>query len=429
VLHHDALTGMPARAELLDDVARAVAGGEPAALVVLDIDGFAALNDTVGFRAGDDVLCDVARIVRTLMPPGSSAGRLDGDVFGLLLPDVDADRACALASTLLRAVRNRARVLRRAGPPITASAGVAVSGGVRAGAEELLACAELAVREAKAGGRDRVVCYDRDVDRRGAMLEAQRWVDRLRDPGGRVVVHGQRVWSTDPADDVVRVELLVRFQQDDGSLAPPGLFLPIAERTGLIGRIDRHVLRTAVELLMDARRPLEVAVNLSAQTFADPDLPAYLDTLCGGVRTPGAGLLVELTETAALADAPAVAAVAAALRARGARIALDDFGSGFATFGYLQRLAVDVLKVDGGFVRDLTAGPNQRIVASMVSLARSLELPVIAEQVETPEALRLLVDMGVDHVQGYLLGRPGPLEEVLAADPRAVARALEVAPA
>ncbi|CAN5446705.1 hypothetical protein BH23ACT9_BH23ACT9_24540 [soil metagenome] len=147
-------------------------------------------------------------------------------------------------------------------------------------------------------------------------------------------------------DGVRRVELLVRYREDDGSLAAPGAFLEVAEQTGLIGGIDRWMIRQAAGLILSAREPLQVAVNVSAQTFVDPALPRFIDTVFGrGI--PDGVLLIEVTETAALADAEAVAAIADALHLRGCRVALDDFGSGFATFAHLGFLRFDVLKVDG----------------------------------------------------------------------------------
>ncbi len=430
LLGRDALTGLVSRRGLCEAIGDLPAGLQ-SALIVLDLDGFKSVNDAAGHVVGDALLVDIADLLRAIVPADAIVSRIGGDKFGILLPDVSPSAARSVPTTVLGALRHRTRVTGAAGPAVTASLGVVQFGDDRTlSPDDAIACAELAMYDAKDAGRNRVAVYDHGSGRREGVAERQLWIQRLRALDGHLEAFAQPIVSTDLNDRVRRFELLVRYRDDDGQLVPPIAFLPIAERSGLMGGIDRRMLRTAVELILASSVPIEVAVNLSAQTFVDPALPGFLDTLSGGGLPEGC-LLIEITETAALADATVVAAVAAALRERGCKIALDDFGSGFATFNYLQRLDVDVLKIDGGFIRDLhTSETNLMIVQSIVSLARSLGLPVIAEQVESPAALQLLVELGVEYVQGYLFARPQPVAELLAGPtPQLVATAPAPPPA
>ncbi len=415
---HDALTGLLNRRRLNEELHVAAAScrqlGTTGALLLMDLDGFKLVNDSLGHGAGDKALVAIANTLRAVAGPGAHIARVGGDEFAVLIPSISSDRAVAAANTIVGALRHRTRTSDD-GPIVTASVGIAMLGeDLTLSTDDLMARADLAVYDAKDAGRNRVAVYDPSSGRRELVAMRQQWIDRLRTATGQLVAYAQPIVPTDPQATGRRIELLVRYREEDGSFVPPGEFLPIAEQTGLIGDIDRWMLAQAVQLITESPEDLHVAVNLSAQTFVDPSLLAFLDDLA--IRSlPRRSLMIEITETAALADAATVAAIAEELRDRGCELALDDFGSGFATFDYLQRLDVDLLKIDGTFIHHLATNPTaQMIVESIVTLAGKLGLPVVAEHVEDPESLRLLIEMGVEYVQGYLFSRPEPVSTMLA---------------
>ncbi len=381
-------------------------------MLLADLDGFKVLNDSLGHAAGDELLIAIATALRAVSPHGSTLARLGGDEFAILLPNADRPYAELVGDSVIAALRHRRRMT-DAHPVVTASVGIAMFNGDTA--DDLMAQADLAMYDAKDAGRDRVAIYDPTSGRREAIVRRQRWIELLRDPTDRLVAYAQRIVPIGADDGIDRVELLVRYREDDGTIVGPTVFLDIAEQTRLISRIDRWMLTRAVGLIR--HHGAEIAVNLSVQTFLDPALPQFLDGLLGG-DTPEGSLLIEVTETAALTDTDAITAVAQTLHALGCRIALDDFGSGFATFNHLGRLRIDVLKIDGQFIRHLTSDPvSELIVQAIVTLADGLGVPVIAEHVETEEVLAALRTLGVAYAQGDLLGRPVPVEDLLGAEP------------
>jgi EAL domain-containing protein (putative c-di-GMP-specific phosphodiesterase class I) len=203
-------------------------------------------------------------------------------------------------------------------------------------------------------------------------------------------------------------ELLLRLRDPDGRLVPPAAFLPVAERIDLIQAIDRWVIRRACELQAGGAGTL--SVNLSARSASDPALGGFIQGCLAGTGADPAGLVFELTETAAIADLAAARRLAAGLRRLGSRLALDDFGAGFASFYYLKHLDVDVLKIDGEFVTDLPDDPTDRlVVGAVVGIAQGLGVPVVAEWVEDERTLAALRELGVDHAQGFHLGPPEPV--------------------
>jgi EAL domain-containing protein (putative c-di-GMP-specific phosphodiesterase class I) len=212
-------------------------------------------------------------------------------------------------------------------------------------------------------------------------------------------------------------ELLLRMRTDGGELVPPATFLPIAERFDLIQAIDRWVISHAVELLRrehDAGRPVTLSVNLSGRTIGDADFAGWLEQLLARNPVPPQALIVEITETAAIVNLERARALAETLRRLGCLLALDDFGAGFASFGYLKHLRFDVLKIDGEFVRGVRDNPTDRLVVeAVVAIARGLGTPSLAEFVGDSATLDTVRELGVDYAQGFHLGRPAPVEEAL----------------
>ncbi|MBJ7331163.1 MAG: EAL domain-containing protein, partial [Solirubrobacteraceae bacterium] len=243
-------------------------------------------------------------------------------------------------------------------------------------------------------------------------VDALHWISRIQDGlvHGRFELHAQPIVDC-ASGETVQHELLIRLRGEDGALIPPGDFLPIAERHGLILDIDRWVIKQAAELL---RRGDPLEINLSAESLSDPGLFGYLRHQLEAAGARPELLAIEVTETALLRDEDAVQAFIAQASGLGCQFALDDFGTGYGGFTYLKRLPVDVLKIDVEFVRELpTDEPSRHVVSAVLSLARGFGQQVIAEGVEDAATMALLREMGCDQAQGYFLGRPGPVAEAL----------------
>lgn len=418
---HDPLTGLLNRRRLDEEVTAALAEsartGRPGALLLLDMDGFKLINDTLGHAAGDDLIRSSALVLRGLVRRTDTAARLGGDEFAVLLRDTALPQAIAVADAIAAGLHHR--VTTPQGPaPVSASLGIAPFGGEEGlTCDELLARADAAMYDAKRAGGDRSAVYDPTSGTREGMSHRRHWTARLRDAvlDDRLALVAQPIVGLqDHADGRRWFELLLRYREPDGSLTGPGAFLPVAEETDLVIALDRWVLEQAMAA-MDRIPDLRLAVNVSTRTFADPALPAHLRAI-GADRLPAGSLALELTETAALARTDAVERNARWIREQGMVLALDDFGSGFATFSHLRALPVDLLKIDGSFVARLPhSQTDQRIIESIVGLAEGLSLGVVAEHVESDDALAWLRRVGIGHGQGNLLGRPRPLEDLLGA--------------
>jgi EAL domain-containing protein (putative c-di-GMP-specific phosphodiesterase class I) len=284
--------------------------------------------------------------------------------------------------------------------------------------EDLLVEADIAMYEVKDSGRDGARLFRGDERERERVSVRVTWLERLRNGlrDDRFRLFVQPIAGI-VADAEPWYELLLRFEDEDGELIPPGTFLPIAERYDLIGDIDRWVLGEAVRILHDehaAGREVSLAVNLSGKTVSDGDLIPYLEGLLAAHPVPAGRLVVEVTETTAIVNIERARELAARLHELGCRFALDDFGAGFASFYYLKHLDFDYLKIDGEFVRQLAHNAtDQLVIEAVVNIARGLGTRTVAEFVGDDETLELLRRLGVDYGQGYHLGRPRPAAEVL----------------
>ena len=422
---HDPLTGLLNRRgferALEAHVARTRRYGPAGALLVVDLDGFKDVNDTLGHHAGDQLIVACAAALRERLRETDVLARLGGDEFAVLLPVETAPEAAVVAQALVDVVRERATGFggRRAGD-VTASIGVAVVDAATAGGGELMVGADLAMYEAKEAGRDQFAVYRAGDDTRRPRVRAQlAWLQRI----DRALAEGRLLLHAQPIVDLrtratVRHELLLRMVGDDGEPILPRTFLPAAERFGTIVAIDRWVMGQAIAAMgraVAAGGRLPLSVNVSARSAADPELLALIE---GGLAAAGvapADLVIELAETAAVADIPRARDFATALRALGCGFALDDFGAGFGSFSYLKDLPFDVLKIDGEFVAQAGSNQTDRLVISAVTgIAHGLGKATVAEFVEDGPLVELLLEHGVDFGQGHHLGRPAPLEELLA---------------
>lgn len=421
----DDLTGLPNRRLMEDRLEQALARltgphgpggpGGPGAegglvgLVLLDLDHFKVVNDSLGHAVGDSLLVEVAGRLRAAVRPGTTVARLGGDEFVAVVDEArDHDDVAAVGAHLLGALREPFTL----GPNrvvVTASLGLAVSGGCGT-PSELLRQADLALYRAKATGRDRVVGFDAELRTRvDARLAAESMVrDALA--GGWLRLHLQPVVDLVTGRQV-GAEALVRLQHPGRGLLLPGEFVEVAEETGLITEIDAWVLEAAVRLL--ARHPgTRLAVNVSARTVEAGGLAERIRAVTDAHGVDASRLDVELTETSLFTRAQGVAEDVARVRHVGARVGLDDFGTGYSALAHLQTFELDFLKVDRSFIARLGDGGvgdgAAAVVAAVVALAHAHHLDVVAEGVETEQQRDLLRGMGCDQAQGWLLGRPAP---------------------
>ncbi|MGY1669182.1 putative bifunctional diguanylate cyclase/phosphodiesterase [Geodermatophilus sp. SYSU D00710] len=410
---HDPLTGLANRTRLVRGMARLLER-RPAgrvSVLFLDLDDFKDVNDSRGHAAGDQLLTTVSRRLQACTRAGDEVGRLGGDEFAVVV-DGDADEAAALGERVLAALAEPVDV---GGRPLSVQVSIGVADTATAADRRpatLLRNADLAMYRAKAAGKNRLVRYAPGMAE-AARCEADLLADlAVATRAGQLEVHYQP--TVDLSDGrTTGYEALLRWYHPTRGLVPPAEFVPLAEQSGSIVEIGRWVLRQAVHQAAawtaDSGRPLGMAVNLSPRQLADDDVVALVAGALADSGLPAAQLTLEITEGVLLRDVDEVVGRLAALRALGVRIAIDDFGTGYASLSYLRRLPADVLKIDRSFVHELGAGGRSTtLVASMIELARSLGLAVVAEGVETAQQQAVLGDLACSHAQGFLFGRPQP---------------------
>lgn len=410
----DPLTALLNRRGLFEALAQALAEAgsakQPACLLFIDLDDFKHANDLAGHHTGDEILLAVSHALRAQLRPGEVVARLGGDEFAVLCPGMAADAGGRLAARLVDAVA--AVQVEGAGTAlrIGCSVGVASFPDDACSAEDLLACADQAMLMAKRGGKNTWSAWRRDPQRVQAEATRVRWnrsIHRaLQDQ--RFVLHFQPVHRCQDMG-LAHHEALVRMvaEDDPTRLIAPGEFIHHAERSGKIRQLDRWVFESCVQRLAASDASAHIAANLSARSLEDASFPTFLRSSLQQHGVDPGRLHIELTETSAISDPLVARRLIDALRSLGCAVHLDDFGSGFSSFARLKLLDVDVIKVDGSFIRQLRADhSNQLFVSAMIDVAHHLRKAVVAEHVEDRETLELLRLLGVDMVQGYHLGRP-----------------------
>ncbi len=416
---HDSLTALPNRRHVKDEVERLIAecvtSGRRCAVVVLDLDGFKYINDSRGHAVGDQVLTHVADLFRAQLRPTDFIGRVGGDEFATVLPNISPGDAQLIILRMLEALRCEAIVVEGRAVRVTASAGMAVLDPLAPQtAADLLIEADVAMYQAKDSGRDQLALYSTSDIRQADLRGRHTWVERINDAleHDRFLLHAQPILNL-RTGRIDRYEVLLRMTGQDGSLVMPGDFLPAAERSGLIGQIDQWVIVEACRMLgqlQHAGHDTHIEVNLSGPSMGDPTILALITRELAALPRRG-GLTIEVTETAAITDIDRARFFAEHLEGLGCEFALDDFGAGYGSFYYLKHLPFDYLKIDGTFIRDLvTDRADQVLVSSLVQIARELGKLTVAEFVEDQATLNMLEELGVDYAQGYHIGRPAALE-------------------
>ncbi len=406
---HDSLTGLLNRSALLPLLGRLP--GAPAALAIVDLDGFGELNDTFGTAAGDVVLEVMASRLTDAIGERGALARLGADEFGVLMSGVDTRAARALTEELLGVVGERPVEVAGAHIGLSACAGIALS-------DDLLLHATEALAEAKARGRSSIAIFEPSM--RQKRSSGLGWAEKVRRglDSGRLLLDAQPIVDVGSGTPVM-YELLLRMRDEDGTVVRPNAFLAPAKRHGLIGAVDEWVVSQAVGFVraqLDAGDPVDLAVNLSEESLLDRNFLGRAARHIMDAPEAGHHLIFELTERTALSGRGEAQRLMAQLAEFGCRFALDDFGAGTAALRYIRQLPVEFLKLDGQLTRALPGDPADRAIAeAIVRAAHALGKTVVAECVEDGAILDAVRELGVELVQGLFVGRPQPVGELLSA--------------
>jgi diguanylate cyclase (GGDEF)-like protein len=386
-------------------------------VLALDLDNFKYVNDTLGHKAGDEVITRVARNIRDRLRETDTLARLGGDEFAVLLPESGIEQAQAVAGTIAEAIRSQPVTVAGQQIRVTGSIGITTFGsreGVNG--EQLLVEADVAMYDAKAAGRDQFALYTPMAVREAQIESRLAWVGRVREAldEDRFTLYSQPVVSV-ATGEVVQHELLLRMTEDS-DVVLPGSFLPSAERFGLMPSVDRWVIEQAVRLLAETDAGLRLEVNVSGESMNDDELLRTLAAELADTGVHPGRLIVEIPERVAVANLDAAREFGRQIKHLGCHFALDDFAAGFGSFHYLKYMPFDYLKIDGDFVHSLPASrTDQLVIQAVVEIARGLGKRTIAEYVGDDDTLGVLRDCGVDLAQGYHVGRPAPADQLATA--------------
>lgn len=415
---HDPLTGLLNRTGLQAELERRLAGAGrddvPHVLLYLDLDNLKDVNDSLGHHAGDELLQRFAAALREVFGPKGVAARIGGDEFAVFLPETTLACARSIAAEFLGRLRNEAVVGKEGVIKPTASVGIAVHPEHGRTAQELLVSADLAMYEAKYDGGNRIALFSHDLQVGKEISSRVTWEQRIREAldHDRLLLYRQPILDLH-LNRVTAYELLLRMLGPEGKVVGPSAFLHVACRSELMIEIDQWVVRRALAMLQagdEGAPPVSLAVNVCGRSLTDERFLALLERELS--RAPGAasGLVLEITEQVAIENVDRAVRHMRRLQALGCRFALDDFGVGFASFDLLRRLPVDVIKIDGSFIRNLTRSKMDRyLIKSVVDVARALGKQTVAEFVGDEETLNLVRRLGVDYAQGHYLGYPEPV--------------------
>jgi diguanylate cyclase (GGDEF)-like protein len=416
---HDDLTALPNRLHFREHIAAAIASEQGAAhrvaVLLLDLDRFKEINDTLGHQCGDELLKELALRLRGVTGDDTLLARLGGDEFGIVAPGRDAEEAQALARSVCEALQ--APFVARGVPlVIEASVGISIHPTHGRDVDTLIQHADVAMYAAK-DKRLGVAVYEDSLDTSTAadlalMSELRAALEREE-----IVLHYQPQIDV-TSGRVVGMEALVRWEHPERGLVPPNSFIPLVERTGLSTSLTEYVLRRVARQLQEWREAgveidVTVAVNLTMFDLLDTSLPGKVARLLEEAGVDPGRLELEITERVIMADPVRVRGVVEQLKKIGVRIAIDDFGTGYSSLSYLKSLPVDVLKIDRSFVLSMTVDQSDRaIVRSTIDLAHNLGLSVVAEGVDNEETLEELARYGCDVAQGFYISRPQAAERI-----------------
>lgn len=420
---HDDLTGLINRREFENRAERLlstiVQNNNEHALCFMDLDQFKVVNDTCGHIAGDEMLRQLASVLKDVVRVRDTLARLGGDEFGVLMEHCSLEDAQRVATALLNAIQDYQFVWEEHSFTVSVSIGLVPISEATPNLTQLLKDADAACFMAKDKGRNRIhVSHAKDVEIAHHHGEMQ-WVSRINRAlsEDRFCLYAQVIESTIGNNDE-HYELLVRMIDEQGKIVPPGAFLPAAERYNLVSKIDHWVIKHAFSLLTNNPKFLEritfCSINLSGQSLTSTEILEFIIDQLHESGINGEKICFEITETTAISNFSIAKKFISTLIDLRCRFALDDFGSGLSSFAYLKNLPVDYLKIDGMFVKDIIDDPiDCAMVKSITDIAQVMEMKTIAEFVENNEIKDMLKEIGVDYVQGYEIGMPQPLTELI----------------
>ncbi|MEI6558322.1 MAG: EAL domain-containing protein [Rhodospirillaceae bacterium] len=419
---HDGLTGLPNRSLLVDRIGQALSrlgsGGRHFAVMLLDLDRFKTVNDSLGTGMGDLVLTTTAARLLRQRRAGDTLARLSADEFGLLIEDIDDPSAALVDSQRASEAVARPFHFENRDVVLTASIGIALSISGYERAEDMLRDASLAMARAKSAGRARVEVFDNRLrDRALSQAQTESELRRALDEG-QLRLYYQPIIELETGC-IAGVEALIRWQHPDRGLVAPLDFIPLAEESGLIVPIGRWVMETAAAKLMMWRRQfpgndhLFASVNVSTHQLRDDDLLALVERVLRKTGIPPAALKLEITESVMMFEQNEAEPVMRAIQAAGVQFSIDDFGTGYSSLSYLHRVPAETLKIDKSFVQAIGDGQEQAAIVELIAkLADLLGMQVVAEGIETEVEERFLRALGCKYGQGYRYARPLPPERL-----------------
>jgi diguanylate cyclase (GGDEF)-like protein/PAS domain S-box-containing protein len=425
---HDALTGLYNRRELEFRLQRALESVQENhqlqhTFCYIDLDQFKVINDNCGHVGGDEMLRQLGGVLGSCIRGADTVARLGGDEFGVLLDNCPADHADKVAQQIREAINGFRFAWDGKSFTLSGSIGIVTIDHTFKDFSQIMLAADSSCYAAKDAGRNRVHTFEPNdselLHRHGEM----RWVIKIKRAleADNFALYAQPIVPlADDVDEGLHCEVLLRLIDDDGSVVPPGAFLPAAERYNISGNVDRWVVRSTLAWLDEHQHCLEqlstCAINLSGQSLADELFMNEILAMLPESSVPAHKLCFEITETAAITNLQVATAFIEKLREQGCRFALDDFGSGLSSFAYLNNLPVDYVKIDGVFIKDIAQNRvNEAIVQSISDVARVMGKKTIAEFVENDAIIEKLREIGVDCAQGYGIGKPVPIGEIHAA--------------
>jgi len=412
---HDPLTGLFNRRRLQEEIERILEQGKrykhTGAIFFIDLDQFKFINDTSGHQAGDTLLIEVSHKLKKLLRSSDILARLGGDEFTIVIPEIDQQDTIRVAQKINEELDNIELSIGKRRHKVSASIGIALFPEHGQDTKDLLSNADLAMYRAKDAGRGRWHLFTNDEFDKERLHAHVYWKQRIENAlaENRFTLLFQPILNI-TTDHISHYEVLLRMLDSQGNLLAPGMFIEVAERTGLIRAIDHMVLHQALTKIAEFNASSTVhifSVNLSAHSFSDPELLPLLKKLLEQTQLPPEYLIFEVTETAALADLTGSRILMHAIKKLGCQFALDDFGVGFSSFNYLKELPFDYIKIDGSFIRQIAQSyDDQILVKALCDVAKGFGKKTIAEFVETEETLNILREYQVDYAQGYHIGTP-----------------------
>ena len=419
---HDTLTGLVNRNEfelrLQQALANARAESHEYVLCYMDLDQFKIINDTCGHAAGDELLKQLAANLKAQVRDSDTLARLGGDEFGVLLDGCSIQKAQDIADKLLDEIRSLRFAWDDKTFEIGVSIGVVPINAFSGNISNIMSAADTACYEAKDQGRNRIHVFDENdinlLRRRGEMD----WVYRINDAleNDKLLLYSQPIYALNKGEETCYGhEILVRLKTDSGEIVPPNAFIPAAERYNLMPAVDKHIINKTLMLMRQSEeRDLNIFINISGQSVCDDDFVQFLLSTLDETNIDSSNLTFEITETATIANFSKATKFINALKEKGCLFALDDFGSGLSSFSYLKNIPVDFLKIDGSFIRDIiNDNADHAFVEAINQIGSIMGLRTIAEFVENKKILQQLNKIGVDFAQGFYLGKPEQIENIL----------------